>query len=634
MTKRIYRKEYEVIVIGAGHAGCEAALASSRMKAKTLLITSNTDNIAHMSCNPAIGGLAKSHLVREIDALGGEMARNIDRTGIQFRMLNLKKGPAVQAPRAQADRIDYKVSMRKAFEKEKNLDIKQGLVEEILVKGKRTIGIKTQTGVEYRGQSIVLASGTFLKGLILIGKLSFPAGRIGEFSADRLSDSLKKIGLKTGRLNTCTPPRIEGKTVNFSALIPQSGDSPPPPLSFSTKEITIKQIPCYLTFTNDATHRIIKKHLKDSPLASGEAKGLPPRYCPSIEEKIARFPDKKRHQIFIEPEGRDTTECYVNGFFTGFSEEVQLEALRSLKGLEKVEITKPGYAIEYDFVPPTQLKPSLETKKVENLFLAGQINGTSGYEEAAGQGIIAGINAVLKMRKKEPFILDRSEAYIGVLIDDLVTKGTKEPYRMFTSRAEYRLILRCDNADQRLTKYGYRLGLVSRKEYERCRKKYARIEEEIARLKKNFVRPTKRINNLLKKRGTDTIKESTSLAQLLKRPEVSYKDLARIDKGCKMVSSAMARGIEIALKYEGYIKRELGQIERFKRLEKKRIPPDFDYSNLRGLRFESKEKLNSIRPVSIGQASRISGVNPSDISLLLIYITRGQRQRNGRSKRA
>lgn len=629
-----YKKEYDVIVVGGGHAGCEASLASTRMKAKTLLITSSLDNIAHMSCNPAIGGLGKSQLVREIDALGGEMARNIDRTGIQFRMLNTKKGPAVQAPRAQADRRNYRISMRRVLEKEKNLDIKQDLVEKIIVKGERIIGIRTQIGIEYRGKTVILATGTFLRGLILMGKVSFPAGRMGEFPADRLSDSLKKIGLKLARLNTCTPPRIEGKTVNFSELIKQPGDTPPSPFSFSTKEIKIEQIPCYLTFTNDATHRVIKKNLKDSPLITGEARGLPPRYCPSVEEKIARFPEKKRHQIFIEPEGRDTTEHYVNGFFTGFSKEIQIEALRTMRGLEKVEITKPGYAIEYDFVFPTQLKPSLETKRIGNLFLAGQINGTSGYEEAAAQGIMAGINAVLKIRGKEPFILNRSEAYIGVLIDDLVTKGTKEPYRMFTSRAEYRLILRCDNADQRLLKYGHRFGLVSRKEYERCQRKYAQVEEEIRRLKKSRARPTKRVNNLLKRLGTDSIKEDTPLSQLLKRPEVRYRDLVKIDEGKKKISSEVAQGVEIALKYEGYIKRELRQIERFKRLEKKRIPSDFNYSKLEGLRMESKEKLNSIRPVSIGQASRISGVNPSDISLLLVYLARGERKKNEQGKRA
>jgi tRNA uridine 5-carboxymethylaminomethyl modification enzyme len=618
----VSKKKYDIIVVGGGHAGCEASLASARMGVKTLLITSNLNNIAHMSCNPAIGGLGKSHLVREIDALGGEMAKNIDRTGIQFRMLNTKKGPAVQAPRAQADRRNYKISMRRVLEKEKNLNIKQGLVEKVLVRNKKAIGIKTQTGVEYRGKSIVLATGTFLKGLILMGKLSFPAGRMDESPADRLSDSLKKIGLKLGRLNTCTPPRIEGKTVDFSKLIKQPGDSPPPPLSFSTKGIKIKQIPCYLTFTNDATHQVIKKNLRDSPLITGEARGLPPRYCPSIEEKIVRFPEKKRHQIFIEPEGRDTTEYYVNGFFTGFSEEIQLEALRTMKGLEKVEITKPGYAIEYDFVFPTQLKPSLETKRIENLSLAGQINGTSGYEEAAAQGIMVGINAVLKIRGKKPFILDRSEAYIGVLIDDLVTKGTKEPYRMFTSRAEYRLILRCDNADQRLIKYGYQFSLVSRKDYERYQRKYTQVEEKIKRLKKSRARPTKKVNNLLKRLKTDSIKEDTPLSQILKRPEVRYKDLARIDKRCQKVSSDMAQGVEIALKYEGYIKRELEQVEKFKRFEEKKIPSNFDYSKLRGLRIESKEKLSSIRPVSIGQAARISGVNPSDISLLLVYLKR------------
>ncbi len=629
-----YKKEYDIIVVGGGHAGCEASLASARMKAKTLLITSNLDNIAHMSCNPAIGGLGKSHLVREIDALGGEMARNIDRTGIQFRMLNTKKGPAVRAPRAQADRRDYRISMRRVLEKEKNLDIKEGLVEEIIVKGKKATGIKTQTGIEYEGKAVVLATGTFLKGLILMGKISFPAGRMEEFPADRLSDSLKKIGLKLARLNTCTPPRIEGKTVNFSELIKQPGDTPPSSFSFSTKEIKTKQIPCYLTFTNDATHRVIKKNLRDSPLVTGKAKGLPPRYCPSIEEKIARFPEKKRHQIFIEPEGRDTTEYYVNGFFTGFSEEIQLEALCTIPGLEKVEITKPGYAIEYDFVSPTQIKPSLETKRIENLFLAGQINGTSGYEEAAAQGIMAGINATLKIRGKELFILGRSEAYIGVLIDDLVTKGTKEPYRMFTSRAEYRLILRCDNADQRLMKYGYRFGLVSHKDYRKCQRKYVQVEEEIKRLKKNRAQPTKRVNNLLKRLGTDPIKEDTPLSQLLKRPEVRYKDLVKSDEDERKISSEVAQGVEIALKYEGYIKRELKQIERFKRLEKKRIPPDFNYSKLEGLRIESKEKLNNIRPISIGQASRISGVNPSDISLLLVYLARREGVKSGRSKRA
>ncbi|MDI6786273.1 MAG: tRNA uridine-5-carboxymethylaminomethyl(34) synthesis enzyme MnmG [bacterium] len=609
--------DYDVIIVGAGHAGIEASLAVSRMGLNTLLITSNIETIAQMPCNPAIGGLAKGHLVREIDALGGEMAKCIDRTGIQFRMLNTKKGPAVQAPRAQADKKEYQAYMKKILENEKHLDLRQGLVEKILIKTKNNkktaIGVATLTKVEYLARAIIIATGTFLNGLIHIGNIKHPAGRAGEFNSEALSKSLKKIGLKIGRLKTGTSPRVHGNSINFSKLKIQEGDSSPQPFSFTTKEISCNQMPCYITYTNEKTHKIIRDNLNLSALHSGNITGIGVRYCPSIEDKIVKFPQKERHQIFIEPEGAQTKEYYLNGVSTSFPEEIQKSFLHSIPGLEDVKIIRPGYAIEYDFVYPTQLKATLETKEVENLYLSGQINGTSGYEEAAAQGIMAGINAVLKIQKKGSFVLDRSNAYIGVLIDDLVTKGTNEPYRMFTSRAEYRLLLRQDNADDRLMHFGYKFNLISRDIYDILIKKQDLVKKEISRLQKTFVSFEK--NNL-------------SLRQLLKRPEITYQNLEKIDKSSICTLEEIKKEVEVQVKYEGYIKRQISQVNQYKKLEKQKIYDDLDYNNITGLSFEAKEKLNQIRPISLGQASRISGVRPSDISVLIVYLTKYRRNRD------
>lgn len=623
-----YPQKYDLIVVGAGHAGCEAALAAARMGCQALLLTMNAETIAQMSCNPAIGGLAKGHLVREIDALGGEMASVIDATGIQFRMLNTSKGPAVWALRAQADRVGYRLEMRRRLERQPGLDVKQANVMEVLVKKGKAVGVATNTGICFQGRAVVLATGTFLNGLIHIGLVNFPAGRAGEFPALGLSDSLRRLGFKLGRLTTCTPPRIDGQTIDFDKLEAQHGDEPPQPFSHRTEELVVNQLPCYITYTNEKTHQLIRDGLGTSSLLSGRAEGMGPRYCPSIEDKVVRFADKERHQIFLEPEGRSTDEFYVNGFFTGLPEDIQLKALRTLPGLEEVEIVRPGYAIEYDFVPPTQILLSLETKLVENLFFAGQINGTSGYEEAAAQGIMAGINGALKIRGKEPLMLDRSEAYIGVLIDDLVTKGTKEPYRMFTSRAEYRLILRQDNADLRLMEYGHRLGLIPDRLFAKLTEKKRLIEAELNRLERTFVKPEP-ANQVLRGLSSKGISQPQPLAQLLRRPEVRYSDLSSVDPGNGRLPAEVARQVEIEVKYKGYIDRQLAQVERFKKLEQRRIPEDFDFSSLRGLSTEAKEKLQAIRPRSIGQASRISGASPADISILMIHLEKYRRGRQG-----
>jgi len=584
------------------------------------MVTMDIDSIGFMSCNPAVGGLAKGHLVREIDALGGEMARATDDTGIQFRQLNTRKGPAVRSSRAQVDRHLYRMRMKKAVEEEGNLDIRMATVESILVKDGSVDGITTGFGETILGTTVILATGTFLNGLIHIGLKHFPAGRMGDFPAIGLSECLKKLGFSMGRLKTGTTPRLNGKTVDYRKMIPQLGDDPPVPFSFSTREIKRRQVPCYITHTNLNTHEVIKSGLDRSPLYSGVIKGIGARYCPSIEDKVVRFAGKERHQIFIEPEGIDTNEVYPNGLATSLPLDIQYRMLRSIEGLEDVEIVRPGYGIEYDYVDPTELSPSLETKRIAGLFHAGQINGTSGYEEAAAQGLIAGINASLKLEGKPALILDRSEAYIGVLIDDLVTKGTNEPYRMFTSRAEYRLFLREDNADIRLREKGYRVGLVQEEEYELFLKKKETMEGLNERVSRWIANPTKGINDRLRAMGTSPVKQATSLREILKRPELSFSDLIRFDAGLSHFDREVRDQVEIQVKYEGYLMRQQEQIERFKRFENLKIPEDMNFHSIIGLSTEVKEKLSKMRPISIGQASRISGITPAAISVLIVNL--------------
>jgi len=612
--------KYEVVVVGGGHAGIEASMACARMGHPTLLITQNVDQIGYMSCNPAIGGLAKGHLVKEIDALGGEMAKATDETGIQFRQLNTGKGPAVRSSRAQVDRQGYRLRMKKAVEDQENLTIKQATVEEILVDEDKIIGVKTNLNETIQTKALVLAPGTFLNGLVHIGLTHFPSGRMGDPPSIGLSASLKKLGFRMGRLKTGTTPRLDGHTIDFSKLTPQYGDEQPIPFSFTTAKIETEQIPCYITYTNPSTHEIIKSGLDRSPLYCGIIKGIGPRYCPSIEDKVVRFADKKRHQIFLEPEGRSTAEIYPNGVSTSLPLDIQIRMLRSIQGLEEVEIIRPGYAIEYDFVDPTELKPSLETKKIEGLLHAGQINGTSGYEEAAAQGLIAGINASLYIRGEDPFILQRSDAYMGVLIDDLVTKGTAEPYRMFTSRAEYRLHLREDNADLRLREMGYRIGLVKEEDYRIFSEKKAAIEKTLFRISHKRINPTKENNEILHRWGSAPLKKEVSLQEILKRPETHFGHLFAFDRDLENLPKEAWEQVEIQVKYDGYIKRQMEQIERFKKLEEVRFPEDFDFSSVIGLSKEVMEKLTKIRPFSLGQTSRISGITPAAISILMVNL--------------
>jgi tRNA uridine 5-carboxymethylaminomethyl modification enzyme len=613
--------KFGVIVVGAGHAGIEASLAAARMGVPTLMLTLNLDHIGQMSCNPAIGGIGKGHLVREIDALGGEMALAIDETGIQFRFLNTRKGPAVRARRAQADKAIYRARMKRVLEVTPNLTIRQASVERLIVEAGRVCGVESQIGEVFEGNSVILTTGTFLKGLVHIGLKNYAAGRAGDFAAMGLSEHLAELGFRIGRLKTGTCPRLDSRTIDYSGLEIQPGDDPPPPFSFRTTRIEQHQIPCHLTYTNETTHRIIRAGIDRSPMYSGVIQSQGPRYCPSVEDKVMRFRDKERHQIFLEPEGRDTMEVYPNGLSTSLPLDVQLAMVRSIKGLERAEIMRPGYAIEYDFSDPTQLRPSLETSLVEGLFFAGQINGTTGYEEAGAQGLIAGINAALKVKDEPPMVLRRDEAYIGVMIDDLVTRGIGgEPYRMFTSRAEYRLLLREDNADRRLSPIGERLGLLDAAAGARLRAKDERVAQELARLAETVVPVSDSVNARLVGYGSSAIAQSTRALELMKRPEVSYTAVLGMADLAPVLEPDEASQLEIDVKYEGYVRRQADTVERFKRLEGAIIPEWIDYGAVNGLSTEVRERLGAVRPRSLGQAARMPGVTPAAVALIAVHL--------------
>lgn len=618
---------YDVVVVGAGHAGCEAGLAAARMGMKTLMLSINLEAVAMMACNPSIGGTGKGHLVREIDALGGEMGINIDKTFIQSRMLNTAKGPAVHSLRAQADKNEYHIEMKKTLEAEENLHLKQGEVIDLMIEDGKACGVVLKTGAMYRSKAVILATGTFLAGKIFIGESVFESGPNGLAPSNELAQRLREYGLPIRRFKTGTPARALAKSLDYEKMIPQNGDETVVPFSFMNDDLQKDQVKCWLTYTNETTHEVIRRNFHRSALFGGQIEGVGPRYCPSIEDKVNHFADKKRHQLFIEPEGLYTEEMYIQGMSSSLPEDVQEEFYKTIEGLEHLEIVRPAYAIEYDCIDPLDLKVNLENRHIENLFCAGQFNGSSGYEEAAAQGLMAGINAVCKIKEEMPFILDRSEAYIGVLIDDLVTKGTNEPYRIMTSRAEYRLLLRQDNADMRLTERGYAVGLVKKDRYERLLKKKEMVAEETDRLKKKILQPDV-VNPFLEEKGSTPVKSGISLLELLKRPEITYDDAAVIDDVRPKLSAHQKTMMEVQIKYEGYIIKQQQQIEKFKKLEHKKLPFDLDYFSIEGLRIEARQKLDALRPVSVGQASRISGVSPADINVLLIWLEKMRRQKH------